>query len=465
MSNMDHDSEQGALLQKLSTAFEPYLLSPHDSERVRRLLRGYLATRIKEIEDNQQPETASKRVEQNQKLQVDGLRAEYLKAVQGNITARRQRAVITSQIDAQTPNLDTFTGKQQGRGGLLERHVELLRLQKQNARLVMMKDELDAVQQSPSLANLDIGPNATGPISGRSASENEIESLVDSVNHCVKALEMAVIQARSQSVHQRGLLEGARSQSQSRPEATCRQRLQGMLAVRRELTAWLEDSLEKCQGENGMLEKEINEDERAGTIESEQKIDAQYEQYLDTRRRLLAAVAALRSPLPEKDPQEPSDAESGSQPASRAPCFEASHLNTIQKALLPVLQQQNVSQTHLTFAEEQLEDEISTTINTLDRLSDESQLLQAFPILARSGRFQHAAAAFGKQPDPEDGTGDDISKRIGPWLFAAEAADVASTGTIQSQLSQGEDAIESASRMLAELKLLKQANAWLTPTR
>jgi len=50
-----------------------------------------------------------------------------------------------------------------------------------------------------------------------------------------------------------------------------------------------------------------------------------------------------------------------------------------------------------------------------------------------------------------------VLSRIQPWLFAAEAADVASTAGIETHVNQGLQAMDSVSRSLAELRLLREA--------
>lgn len=396
-----------------------------------------------------------------------GLRAQYLAAVQANLAARRRYEATLARVQDEPTPSDLGgggTSSSSESSALLGRHLELLRLQQQNASLVLLQDELERVQRSRGgFAALPARPDLDETCSTSANAANDTDAQIDSVTRSLKALEMAVIQAHHEYRRQKSRLEETKTKTQGLPSPSPKQRMHALSMTRKELTAWLEDGLETCQQGSGLLpdasEAPGLED---GNSISETMIDDRYEQYLDARRRLLSAAQTLRDPLlretsDDLGKQHDEPATKGKANSHIQAPDESALLNTIEKVLLPASQLESASQAQLVFAQEELESETTTTINMLDRFSDESQLLQAFPVLARSGRFEHAAGAFGKKAAAQEETTDGLSRRIQPWLFAAEAADVASTAAIEMHLSQGAQAIESVAQSLAELRLLHQA--------
>ncbi|KIW59033.1 hypothetical protein PV05_03517 [Exophiala xenobiotica] len=393
--------------------------------------------------------------------EVERLRTEYLDAVEENRAAhqRYEQALAATgdqprhtKAEDRTDGVDSTT--------LLERHIELLRLQKQNASLVVSRDELEQLKFKREATKLEFLPTTVEEFDARFEAGQEVPVLEESITRRVKALESEVVRAHHEAGQERAKLEKAKMQTQTRvANSSPNRRLHAILATRQELTTWLEESLEKCQDQQqGELEQI-----ECGRRVTEAMIEGQYQRYLDARKRLIAAVTELRAALPEKSTPKLSSSEwQTEQKTTRHQRSReaAALLNTIEKIVLPKVQNQSVSQAHLVFAGEQLQNELGRTINMLERLGDESQLLQAFPILARSGRFGHAASTFGKQVNAQEAQSkDEISRRMEAWLFAAEAADVAGSSIMEKQLDQGRDATDSVSRSLAELKLLKETNS------
>ncbi|KIV83063.1 hypothetical protein PV11_05123 [Exophiala sideris] len=403
---------------------------------------------------------------------LDSLRAEYLVALEQHRAAQRryEDAVSTaSQAQSQTGHNEAHSvpthggGVAEGPAALLARHIELRGLQKQHASLVVWADDLKGVKSSEVLATIDGGlpTKSVNVVKTPSETAKGTMALEDSLARSMQALEMAVVQAHQDAKREKARLDEVKIRTDMiRP--TTQQRVQAMLATRRVLTTWLEEALEMCQGQVTHVESETGESKDRDTV-TDAMIDEVYERYLDARRRVLDAVAPLSDLVYGDMEQNSNDSQdlavkSGPGQVMRGSELEPGGLlNVIEKALLSALQRQGSAQTHLSFATVQVDAEMAKTINMLDRLGDESQLLQAFPILARSGRFQHAASALGKRTDDEDGTKDEISRRTEPWMFAANAADVALSGALEKALGEGKQAMESASKSLAELQLLKDA--------
>ncbi|OQU99873.1 hypothetical protein CLAIMM_05446 [Cladophialophora immunda] len=389
-----------ALLQEIATAFDQYNHLTHEEEDIRKhLFRADAASD-----------------EQNQQQLDDNLKAEYLEAVRANAAARRRYADAAGSASLQAHETNLSTQPAADKAPFLDQHLDLLRLRKTNAQLTILQDEMDAIlSSSSSVASVQLGTSTVEPAPATFSSENGQGEPARSITQSIQALEVAVVHARHEATQQRALLDGAKSSTAEPGKAPAERHLAAMSVI-----------------------------------------GIQYDQYVEARRRLLSAATDLRSPLPEKESQSPGGNKSVEQPLKP----RATDLtNTVEKCLLPSLQQQRMSSSHLTLMDEQLRKESATTINMLDRHSDESQLLQAFPLLAGSGRFVHARSTFGDKQNKDTGTEtqDEVSTRLEAWMFAAEAADVASLGAAEKHLKQGKDAMDEVWRGFAAIRLFKEA--------
>ncbi|KIW22201.1 uncharacterized protein PV07_12112 [Cladophialophora immunda] len=430
-----------ALLQEIATAFDQYNHLTHEEEDIRKhLFRADAASD-----------------EQNQQQLDDNLKAEYLEAVRANAAARRRYADAAGSASLQAHETNLSTQPAADKAPFLDQHLDLLRLRKTNAQLTILQDEMDAIlSSSSSVASVQLGTSTVEPAPATFSSENGQGEPARSITQSIQALEVAVVHARHEATQQRALLDGAKSSTAEPGKAPAERHLAAMSVVRQILTTWLQESLDRCQeGPDALNDQAVD-----GTLldgeDWDKQIGIQYDQYVEARRRLLSAATDLRSPLPEKESQSPGGNKSVEQPLKP----RATDLtNTVEKCLLPSLQQQRMSSSHLTLMDEQLRKESATTINMLDRHSDESQLLQAFPLLAGSGRFVHARSTFGDKQNKDTGTEtqDEVSTRLEAWMFAAEAADVASLGAAEKHLKQGKDAMDEVWRGFAAIRLFKEA--------
>ena len=439
-------------------------LTTEEVARARRDIKDYLARRVHEIREGG--------VEDLLEPRLEGVHGEYLQALRANVVAEGRCAEALQRVqqlnlDANTVNASSDTNSTT----LLQRHLDLTRLQKQHGGLVDLKDEFEAFKLSRGFSSLRIGVEVDVPAiisepmddDDGGGGGGQITKLADLVQRQVKALEIAVVQDQHEATRQAAILENLKAEARPSSTYTTQQRVHALSSTRSEVTAWLEESLEKCQddvdGSRG-LEQANEQGVGFDDVEMERKTDEEYERYLEARKRLLSAVSTLKTELSERSSEiegHESKNEERDTPKQRKP--DISHiLGFIEKSLLPTMQQHNITQHHSALAEEQLGKETSSVVRVIDRLSDESQLLQAFPMLAHSGRFQQASSVFGNKSTDPSVAQDEITQHIEPWLFAAEAADIAAATGIEKQVKQGKEAIESVSRSLTELRLLMEAN-------
>ncbi|EXJ54730.1 hypothetical protein A1O7_10071 [Cladophialophora yegresii CBS 114405] len=419
------------------------------------------------------------------KQSVKSSGSEHLEATRENGPATHRY----NELDPPPIRSTRASVREHSTASLLDQYRELLRHQMRHGTLVALRDELARMKFSSGRTAVDLRTNITHELPTQTQTHplpHQLETLTVSINRAIQDLELAVVQAHREAKREKAVLERAKASTLDMNQRTPDCRRHAISAVRRELTTWLEQSLDKCQESHNHVAVELD-----GGVESEDndvaepweaKIDGQYERYLEARRHLIDIVACLRTPLPTPTPPQERKAKgivsvSATQALEKSTAQQVPHTlaaetgvgaeNALETRLLPSMQQHNTAHAHLTSLDEQLGKETTATINMLDRLGEESQLLQAFPLLAHSGRFEHAASAFGnvKKQDRDTSTSDTegqdmqdtISKRLKPWLFAAQAADVASMSSVDAYLQKGDQAVHAASRSLDALRVVREA--------
>ncbi|KAL2433962.1 hypothetical protein ABEF95_013196 [Exophiala dermatitidis] len=474
----DDGLDDEALLERVTAAFEQNLTDHHSQTNVRQLLRGYIGAQIKTDSSNDGP--AGKGV-------LRGARAEYINAVRSNRAAKGRFDSALLRLDPEGASTDAnkieeSTIARPTSSLVIDQHVKLLQLQNQHAALVTLRDELDDIKHARASARLEAPSRAAATMSSQTYTRELLDfkhirtQRADSLQQAIRTLERAVVEAHGRATLERNLLEKVKADSHDLLNAshsdgttTSRQRLHALAATKSELTAWLEENLEICQNltaeevhanDNGH-EHEVS---KIGPEEQERQVEDEYERYLDARNRLLLALSSLKRPLPDQSNADARATANAGQimlqdSSTVRPAAHVGISNVVEQRLLPVLEQQNATQTYLAFTKEQHEEELRKTVNTLERLGDESQILLTYPLLARSGRFEQAKSTFGKSISPADeAKQDEITRQVEPWLFAAEAADTASSSILETQLKKSKESMKRVSESLAELRLLHEVN-------
>lgn len=377
------------------------------------------------------------------------LRLEYLEAVRTNTAAKHAFSEASAPILFPTEALQHDERTET----VLNQHFELLRQQKRHAQLTLLKDEFEASFASPGLRLTEISPTADESSPHAVLSKNEREDCSKLIDIHVQALQEALVEAHHNAEREGALLLSAKTLMSELNTTTAEIRLAAMSAARTELSAWLEQRLDQCQDESSLQVDDFQTEENEGDWDA--KIDGAYESYLEARKRLIASIIELKTPTRTTEPEKITVRRGKTMEQPRLPPAEARDvMNPVETRLVQTLLHKKLSHAHFVSATEQLQNELSITSNMLDRLREESQLLQAFPMLSHSGRFRHITV---KKEDENGGEGmGETRKQLEPWLFAAEAAEVASAGTIEKHLQQGSEAVKEVSRNLAELRLLTE---------
>jgi hypothetical protein len=300
---------------------------------------------------------------------------------------------------------------------------------------------------SRELANLSTrwspSPNATElEPSTSSFDSTEIDQRVRSLT---KDLEWAVFETRQKAGVANDNLKAAQRSLDSQGDLTSQTQVHALGLVRDELTKWIEERLLVCgDGENA--------DE--GT----------------------EAVAAGDGTVPEDDLQNTFDAFAAARinllqilnSRAEAPATESLDNQadeSVRMVLLQIqdpvfrLEQRSVASTlrngddqARSYLGSQIQHEHEETVEMLQRLADESQLLPAYPMLNRSEKYSNARKVFG---DKQEERPDEATEHAQAWSFAADAASETNNTKISQHLLEGDSAVKKADQSIQDFSFLK----------
>lgn len=385
-------------------------------------------------------------------LEPPSLEQRYHQALESNKAAREQYEGLLSQ------SLPKRAEPSRSPSTSLTTHLQLLRLRENNRKLSVLQahtHSLNTLAHEHRIFDSEVPVrSSTSEQTNPDVPEHDLLSIKDTINSLTRSLELAVLQARAQLKREEALLAEvqARYAETDQDKASTQARLHALSATRHELTDWLEASLAQCSQDEGLARQEAPETTKSLEV-YEELVDGQYAEYVAARKRLVAASQVLLQPLPAGTAvSKPSPAKSESNTAS-APQLDTATLAYILHNFLPSRQFRNKLSETARYASTQLAQEREDTVDMLERLGDESQLLAAYPILARSERFKGTAASLGHKTEESE---DEVLERVKAWEFAAGAAVTAMGANVEKQLEEGERAIEAFEESMQKVEEMVQ---------
>ncbi|EDN06096.1 predicted protein [Histoplasma mississippiense (nom. inval.)] len=380
----------------------------------------------------------------------NGLRAQYLKALQANLTAKREYNDVLREILSHKQDIHSCASAGGGerletKGAELQTYLGLLRSRREHGKIQIFQHYLEelnkmeagqagylelAKEQAISrqaAQNLIAHSNPTSGSSGDNRSDSET---------LLTNLEKAVLRAKQQADIEKSLLEKLNSQ-----------RLADVISSSIDERDPIEDqaAIDASDAENvHVLE------------ETKSLIQQQYASYVNARKSLISAVstasqhfpAGLQTPQRRCQPQ-------GKQQSASTPDL-ALLFPYVSEHLLPLSKAQKAPSTQKAYLSALLAKEKWTTCRMFDRLQEESHLLPEYPILARQPRFRHAVAAINSRStslasptSPSDTS--EIVARAEAWSFAAREARDATNGCVEDRVNFGTELARKAEDMLKEM--------------
>ncbi|KAK4159165.1 hypothetical protein QBC43DRAFT_327699 [Cladorrhinum sp. PSN259] len=449
------------VIKSIQKILDPFIRPREEVAQIRRVLALHLASCVQDVPVTE-PLALVEATNPASLSTARGLHRDYLEALNANIQARN-KFKAQSQKQSHPSGKDTSHSDEAGRDTLHE-HLATIQLKKKQERLEVVQKHLEVLKRKPAASEGFMKPEeifkdsrplpkvpgdlVTALGFDKTATCAHLKDLIDQ-------LEKHVLRTKLLLKREEQLLEQVKSRSTSTPETiTDSAKLEALSKTRVELISWIETELSKASGDDndgagddmshrrsvrGSIDP-INMDDQLASIKEK------YTQYIEARKALLQLVA--QQPKPDiqprsEDQKPPGVAESGPAPSSHllAPYLEQ---------LLAISREQKGLITQKSHLHNTITKQAKENCKVLDHLADESQLIPAHPMpgagRSKSG-FSDSCLSTGAEKA-------EVSSRIKPWVYAADQAKIATLETVAEKIDEGQVALESSMRTLAEMDVL-----------
>ncbi|TFB04251.1 hypothetical protein CCMA1212_003597 [Trichoderma ghanense] len=454
--------QQPELLTRFQRQLEPYIKPREQVNYIRRVLalhlgscagNGAIQSPLFLVDSSKEVSTPS---------DLKGVFKEYVEALQANTAARRQ---FESLLQKSTPE-DTEPSKAKASSAdLLEERLCLLKLRQKRESLLAVRQSLDLLMEKPAATRefLDARHIFQGSSGAPSAPDDVISSLASDqgpsgadLSDRIQQLEKTVLRAKLLLKQEEQTLRETRARSKNQFDMVSNgARLEALTTTRNELITWMENELGKASGggsragKSGSQKSRVDPSKIATHLEA---ISKKYARYVTLRKTLLeleTQQAQLSQPShPTLLP--PAQLVAGLDRGSSKPPIPTEHLLTpYLRALASISVSQKSAISQKSFFTSALSKQTQDACQVLGRLGEESHLLPAYPMkdsLRRRSGIQTEIASKSEQPD--------ISKRIKPWVFAADAAKIALLEYAAETVDIGQVALDNCLDNLREIDLL-----------
>ncbi|KAI0141363.1 hypothetical protein BJ166DRAFT_541322 [Pestalotiopsis sp. NC0098] len=353
---------------------------------------------------------------------------------------------------------------------ILDMHLEVSRLEKEHNRRKTVMRSLGELENMPAghpefldpdIMYQDCRPLPEMPkqmIDGfatdHSATDSRAEELLQDLKKHV--LRSKLVAQREQVVDEQSEAQNPFDVKDLSPEA----KLHALNAVKNSLINWIETQLAKA-GDDG-AESDSEQAPKSSKAEYDHEavmasIQQQYQRHVDLRQQILDQLAQMDH-IKERLKTTATDATSA-QVQQKVATNESGQPRYIPDAYLftPYIEQfQTLARQQKSMVQEKshvnatLTKQKEDTIQALERLSGESQLLSRYPMPKESTK---------SQPNFEDATSlngrPKITEQVQPWVFATDEAKLATLVEVAENVEVGMESINEAREHLAQIcKLL-----------
>lgn len=445
-------------VQAIKRALEPYVRPREEAEHIWRILALHLRSCYENGPQTSPLALADADCTIQSTSEVRGLQREYLKALHANVKAQRQYEAVSQQVRA-----DKAIGASSlSDASRLEEHIANIRLRKKQERLQTFEKYLDILSQKPAASPESLQPEQIFkntrrlpevPKSVVSSFTVDKDSTKTDLKALVDRLEKAVLRSKLLLKREEQLLEEVKSRSTALPsKISDGAKLAALNNTRSELISWMEAELGNASAAEDSHLQEGDASHRYEVKGDKQHMDEQlalirdkYARYVVARKTLIQTVG--QHSVPSIKPPSMGKHVSQLPNVTPEPC---THLLTPYiESLLSVAQEQKASITQKSHLGNVLAKQREDTGRALDRLADESQLLPNHH--TRAGRREGLGDQAGKSAL-------EITKRVEPWVSAADAAKLATLETVAEKIESGQIALEGSTTHLAEIDQLLGRN-------
>ncbi|OIW35366.1 hypothetical protein CONLIGDRAFT_608580 [Coniochaeta ligniaria NRRL 30616] len=463
MSPADETREQ---IQKV---LQPYVLPREEVAYRRRILAAHLESCVGDSSLSSPLALVQPSRAVSTPAEARGLHREYLKALNANISARAEYDKVQAEISRDSKSVSGAAGARTApkpaTSNPLEEHLVKIKLQRKQERLRTVEKHIGLLNQRPAASATFMDPEemfkdtrllpdvprklVEGLALGEATGKAGLTDLIDK-------LEKQVLRAKFLLKSEEKLLDTVKGRSTVRPEnITEHAKLTALNATRTELINWMEAELSKVPGD----EPDGEEDENHGattqaTADSGQTdeqlagIRSKYAQYLAARKSLLQLVA--QQPQPAMLPKTNSDAQQERETPAPPPVTYL--LTPYLERLLSLSREQKSLITQKSHLNITIAKQLKETVQTLDHLAEESNLLPRHPIPGTSRRKLGFGDALGNSETLNS------SSRVKPWVYAADSAKIATLEAVAEKIEEGQVALEGSMRAIQEIEQLLGRN-------
>ncbi|KAL7922649.1 hypothetical protein ACQKWADRAFT_292013 [Trichoderma austrokoningii] len=457
----DHQPE---ILTQFQKQLEPYIKPREQVNYIRRVLalhlgscsgNGAVQNPLFLVDSSQEVTTPS---------DLTGVFREYVEALQANSAARRQFEDLLQKNAPEDP--EPPPTRAASSVDLLEERICLLKLQQKRESLLAVRQSLDMLMEKPAATHeyLDARHIFRGSPSAPSAPDDVINSLAPDQNspHSglddrIHQLEKTVLRAKLLLKKEEQTQREAKTRSQNQFDIVSNgARLEALTAVRNELIAWLEKELGRASpgsgseaGQKHTYKSRVSPSTITAHLE---EISRKYATYVSMRKTLLELETQQSQLSQPAQPSllPPAQLVAGLDRNNSKPPTPIDHLVTpYLRALAAISVSQKAAVTQKAFFTSALSKQNQDACQLLGRLGEESHLLPAYPMkdsLRRRSGIQTEIASKSEQPD--------ISKRVKPWVFAADSAKITLLEYAAETVDIGQVALENCLENLREIDFL-----------
>ncbi|KAJ4864224.1 hypothetical protein T069G_00754 [Trichoderma breve] len=456
----DHHPE---ILLKFQKQLDPYIKPREQVNYIRRVLALHLGTCAGNgaiqsplflIDSSQEVTTPS---------DLTGVFREYVEALQANTAARRQ---FDSLLKNNTPEDPEPPNPKANSVDLLEERICLLKLRQKRESLLAARQSLDLIMEKPAATRefLDAKHIFQGSPGVPSAPDDVINSLAldqtspqSGLSDRIQQLEKTVLRAKLLLKQEEQTVQETRARSKNQFDMVSNgARMEALTTTRNELITWIETELAKASpggstgaAKSGNHKSRVSPSTIAANLE---EISKKYAKYVSSRKTLLDLETQQFQLSQPSHPSllPPAQLVAGLDRSSNKPPMPIDHLLTpYLRALAAISVSQKAAISQKAFFTSALSKQNQDACQLLGRLGEESHLLPSYPMkdsLRRRSGIQTEIASKSEHPD--------ISKRIKPWVFAADSAKIALLEYAAETVDIGQVALENCLENLREIDFL-----------
>lgn len=446
-------------VRTIQTTLEPYLRPREETEQIRRVLALNLRSCYESGPQHgplglAEPDCTIKTTD------VRGLQRDYLKALHANIKAQREYESISQQrIGKETKDVNS---RDFGEAGRLQDQVETVRLRRKQEKLQTIEKYLGQLGQKPAATPDFLQPEeifrgskclpevpntvVSSFTVDNSSTKTDLKALVD-------RLEKAVLRSKLLLKKEEQLLEQVKARSTISPENTSGgAKLAALNATRNALISWMETELGKASAVEDPTPEDTSKSaakvDKARMDEQLVLIKHKYADYVAARKSLVQLVA--QSPQASTMLPHEIKGEVQAEAVTPSPPPTTHLIAPYIERLLSISYEQRASITQKSHFTNVLTRQTEGIGKALARLAEESQLLPEHP------NSRHPEQSGG---DSLEKRGHEITKRVQPWVSAADAAKLATLEAVAEKIEEGQVALEGSTKHLAEIDQLLGRNA------